>query len=216
MATLNRRELVLGVGTLAGLTTLGSARALDLTNPETIDPRDVLRTIHITGRGEQVFLARIGSGTAPVATLPADAPGRMRQRVEGVPVTPHDPSGRVFSQGLAFVCDPRRQNHLYVSGEPLIARRYCYSVSNIAWTPGRGLPYYDSFAPRYDYAVKAYYRAAKWHQIVPLIGDEEYFIGCQASDVCQTDTPGPVSFDVNDSDYNDNAGAYVVTIWSWS
>jgi hypothetical protein len=127
-----------------------------------------------------------------------------------------DPDGRVFAYGLAFICTPRAVNQLTVAGAPLVARRFCFSADEVSWSPGRGLPVYSAFCPRYEYSSEGYYPEAKWQQVVPLIDGRGYFTGCQPSDVCEAAEPGPVCFDVNDGRHDDNDGYYTVTVWSWS
>ena len=85
----------------------------------------------------------------------------------------------------------------------------------VSWTPGVGFAVHSVFAPRFDSDAKAYYPLAKAHQVVPVIGNG-YFTGCQASDVCESAEPAAVAFDVNDTHYDDNAGFYRLTVWSWS
>lgn len=215
MTTLNRREVVFGMGALAGLGATGSAAGLNLSLDVELDPVEVLKELHLTGAAESRFLDRLATGSAPRATLDR-VNGRPARQAEGRPFVQRDLQGRSLRRGLAFVCDAARRNDLYVGRRPLTLRRLSYSTVAIAWTPGDGLPFYDSFAPRFDYVPQAYYPAAKWHQIVPLIGRETYFTGCQGSDVCESPTSGAVSFDVNDTDYDDNVGSYVVALWGWS
>lgn len=215
MSTLNRREVVFGMGAIAGLGATGSAAALGLSFDDELDPQEVLREMHLTGNSEARFLERLAAGTAPHATL-ARVNGRPARQAEARPFVQRDLQGLPLRRGLAFVCDAARRNDLYVGRRPLTVRRMSYSTAAIAWSPGEGLPFYDSFAPRFDYVPHAYYPAAKWHQIVALIGRETYFTGCQGSDVCESPTAGAVSFDVNDTHYDDNLGSYMVALWGWS
>lgn len=216
MITLNRRQMVLGVGAMAGLGRTATASVLDLSNDHSLTPTEILKGIHLSGDAEARFLQRLGTGSSPHATLSAGAPNRRGHRVEAEAMAQTGANGTVIARALAFMCDSSRRNHLYVGGRPFVARRFSFSTPQIAWSPGLGLPFYDSYAPRFDYATSAYYPAAKWHQIVPTVGNEVYFTGCNGSDVCEVAQAGPVSFDVNDSDYDDNAGSYLVAIWSWS
>jgi hypothetical protein len=214
MAAINRRDVVLGVGAAAGLAAAGGGRGLAAAAAGTPDPREVLRRIRLTGAAADDFLARLGrAASAPVPLPPG--PGRPAQTVEGRVVTA-EAAGRAFAHGLAFTCSPRVLNRFAIGGVPLVAHRFCFSADEVAWAPGRGFPVYAGYAPRYEYAPGAYYREAKAHQLVPVVEGRGYFTGCQPADVCEAPAAGPVGFDVNDTHYDDNDGAYVVTVWSWS
>lgn len=215
MAAINRRDVVLGVGAAAGLAAAGGGRGVAAVAAGTPDPREVLRRLRLTGPPEDGFLARLGRAASAPVPLPAGSP-RASQVVEGRVLVKADAAGRAFAHGLAFTCSPRVLNRFAVGGVPLVARRFCYSADEIGWAPGRGFPVYAGYAPRYEYAAGAYYREAKAHQLVPVIGGQGYFTGCQPADVCEAPAAGPVGFDVNDTHYDDNDGAYVVTVWSWS
>lgn len=211
MGALNRRDVVMAVGGAAGLAALGPGRAAVAATAG--DPLAVLKAIRLTGAAEAAFLARSGPGS-PSAALPGGGAARPAADVEGVAIARTDAAGRVFARGLAFACGARVMNRFTVGGAPLVARRFCFSAEVVNWTPGRGLPVYAEFCPRFEYLPAAHYPEAKWHQLVPRLGDH-YFTGCTAHDVCAADVPGPVGFDVNDGDYADNDGGYAVVLWSW-
>lgn len=219
MDRFSRREAVKGVGLAAGMATLGSQVTFGShggrSTQEMVSPRLTLQRIRLTGDAEQRFLSRSGRLSRAV-TVSANRPERSEVRVEAETVVKQDARGEVIAYGLRFVCDPRKLNRFSVAGSPFVASRFCYSVDAIQWSPGQGLPVYSGFAPRFDYSQEGYYREAKWHQIVPVIDGRDYFKGLQSSDVCEHSESGQICFDVNDVDYDDNAGSYAVTIWSWS
>jgi hypothetical protein len=215
MRAMNRRDMVVRVGAVAGLATLAPGRGRAEAIGPGVDPTAVLRAIRLNKPDEAAHQAHTGSGPAPWAmtTTPGTA-ARPAHDVEAVPIERADATGRVFARGLTFTCDPRKLNRLTVAGRPLVARRISFSADQIDWTPGRGMPVYTTYCPRFEYVPHAHYPEAKWHQLVPRIGDR-YFTGCTATDLCVADTPGPVAFDVNAQDHASSDGAYVITIWSW-
>lgn len=216
MAYLSRRDVVFATGALAGCGG-GVARALStLDQLSALDPRSVLQRIRLEGGREAEFVRSVGGGWSPRSSLPASAEARTARLTESNVEERLTADGEVVAYGLRFHCDARQLNLLAVAGRPILARRISYSVSNVAWSSAPGLPVYDQACPRYEQRVDAYYPHAKWNQVVARIGARSYFTGCQASGVCETDVQGPVAFDVNDSNYTDNVGSYVVTIWSWS
>lgn len=216
MITLNRRQIVFGAGAMVGLAGTNATSAHFRPTHSSPDATAVLQEIRLRGESEQRFLQRLGTGGAPYAALPAETLPRRGQQVEAQVFVQQELGGQVATRALAFLCDATRQNYFTVGGRPLVVRRFSYSTPQIAWSPGTGLPFYTSFAPRFDYDAAARYPAAKWHQIVPLLGSDIYFTGCQGCDVGEVSKPAPLSFDVNNSDFSDNRGSYLVVLWSWS
>jgi hypothetical protein len=117
-------------------------------------------------------------------------------------------------EGLQFLCSAGQCNVLAVAGQPLVAKRFCFSVTDIRWRPAPGGPIYEQFAPRFDSGTQSTYPSAKLHQIVPLILGGAYFSGCQSADYCLHTTAGPLAFDVNLEPGSLSAGQYTVTLWS--
>jgi hypothetical protein len=216
MAKLSRRDLVFTTGALASCAG-GLADALSRLDQLAVpDPKSVLQRIRVDGEREAEFVRRVGRSLSPRSSLSLTAGIRTERRREAEVDVRLTAEGEVVAYGLRYQCDARHMNLLCVAGEPLRARRISYSVSHVAWSPAPGLPVYDQACPRYEQRVDSYYPQAKWNQVVPRIGSQFYFSGCQASGVCENPDEAQVAFDVNDSDYTDNAGSYVVTLWSWS
>lgn len=134
-------------------------------------------------------------------------------KVDAEPVEKKDLTGKVFASGLQYTCDPRFLNRFTVGGQPLKARQFSYTVETISWQAGDGWPVYSTFCPNPGYHTSMYYPAAKIHQIVPSIDGQNYFVGCLQSGVCASSGSGQICFAVNDNQYPDNRGYFVVTIY---
>lgn len=211
MPPFSRRKMLLGTTAVAATSAIGSGHLPAASSaPDRLSARQVLALIR--GTESDWNAERLGMEPAKPVQLAEPLPSRVRRRVEPAVVTRQKPDGTLFAIGLTFSCDPQFENELAVDGMLLEVTRFSYSVTEMSWTAARGAPVYEDYAPRYDYARDARYPEAKRHQIVPLIGNG-YFVGCQPSGICESPVPGPIAFDVNDHQYDDHAGYYVVTIW---
>lgn len=226
MTALHRRDVVVGGGLAASLVGIAHAGTLasgssstsyyDVATPDGLPhPSEILRRIHLNGASEQRLISRLASARCPASAQPP-SDSRPLRPVEGQSFASFGVDGKPLAYGLRFVCDPRQRNRLEVSGTPLAARRFAYSVDQINWLPSFGEPLCTSYCPRFDYLSGSAYPEAKRHQLVPMVLGQRYFTGCQSQDVCEADDAGPICFDINSLHPEEARGHYRVTIWSWS
>lgn len=178
-----------------------------------LDTKEILKKITLTK--DRALASRL-EATANNPTIPFGKKNLLEleaKNVEPEPVAKKNARGEDFAVGLSFTCDPRNLNKFTVDGAPLNAKRFSYSVDTISWQAGDGWPVYSTYCPNPGYSTSMYYPAAKIHQIVPSIDGQNYFVGCLQSGICESAAAGQICFAVNDNNYPDNRGYFVVTVY---
>jgi hypothetical protein len=181
-----------------------------------MNAKTALKKLRLTSQREADLRTHATDLAHPVVFIP-QTKLKLRERVVEPEIAEfRGLDGVVFNTALSWTCDPRFINLLAVGNDPVIARRFTFSVGAISWTPGQGWPVYTSYCPVNGYGAQDFYRNAKQHQIVPSIQGQNYFVGCSSSAFCESAAPGQVAFAVNDYLYGDNQGYFVVTLYGWS
>jgi len=175
--------------------------------------KDILEKITLTAEKEKASGLEATCGNLALPIGGHRAIELASHEIEAEAVEKKDASGKVFASGLQFTCDPRFINCLTVNGSPLKAKKFSYTVDPISWQAGDGWPVYTTYCPNPGYSTSMNYPAAKIHQIVPSIAGQNYFVGCSPSATCESNASGQICFAVNDNNYGDNRGYFVVTIY---
>lgn len=124
------------------------------------------------------------------------------------------------SYKIVWYCDARYMSHLLIlEGQEFKVKGFNFSVERIDWKPGgtdavksRQI---KSYCPesQSEIEIKAFYSDAILHQVIPQLGNH-YYKGCNTQ-VLVSDVPNVVMFTVNDNNYADNDGGYMVMLNGW-
>lgn len=221
MSTLSRRDLMLTAGAVGLLgvgqqTVIAEDKAAGSDKLPTI--AELAGKLKLSDQEYERLRVIPNLQLAPVAS-PSLKGGKTKEVArDAEPIEIKDASGKRVTYALQWTCPTDVINLFNVNGSPFVAKRFTFNVSGISWQAGDGWPVYTQYCPRDDYSTGMWYRHAKVHQIVPSIKEQNYFIGCLSSAICESANPGQVCFAVNDGggDYGDNRGAFVVTITNWN
>ncbi len=119
---------------------------------------------------------------------------------------------------IAWFCDARYLSQLMIADEQEFkAQGVRFTVERIGWSPGSGSSIgsdqITDYCPSDAQQNNQYFSEASPYQVIPQI-DSTYFVGCELAYIV-SDAPAVIRFTVNDNNYTDNDGGYMVKLNGW-